>query len=383
MSEYQYYEFLAVDRPLTTQEMAALRERSSRAHITPVSFSNSYNWGDLKGDPREWMKRYFDLHVYVANWRTAIFMLRLPRHVFDSQVFHAFTADGVFEVEATPSHRVLVWALEESEDDDPFVQEGGAGWMARLAPLREELLRGDLRCLYIGWLAAVSQGLVDEGELEPMAVEGLGNLSAAQQALAEFLEVDVDLLAGVGLADRVGSKPEPAPDEVERWLAALPSTEVMEMLRLLLCGQGAQAERALKAKFAEWRRGLYAAPEAPLRPVRVLWQAAEKARELRLRREEKEREQAAAERRIKRQEYLASLAKDFPRIWRKVGKSAERGSGPGYDEACSLLADLAAAYGLHASRATFDQELRRFMANHLRRKALVQRLENAGLWRGI
>lgn len=107
MSEYQYYEFLAVDRPLTTQEMAALRERSSRAHITPVSFSNSYNWGDLKGDPRDWMKRYFDLHVYVANWRTAIFMLRLPRHVFDSKLFHAFTADGVFEVEATPSHRVL------------------------------------------------------------------------------------------------------------------------------------------------------------------------------------------------------------------------------------------------------------------------------------
>ena len=150
MSEYQYYEFLAVDRPLTTQEMAALRERSSRAHITPVSFANSYNWGDLKGDPRDWMKRYFDLHVYLAYWRTAIFMLRLPRQVFDSTVFHAFTADGVFEVEATPSHRVLVWTLEDAEDSDCFVHEGGEGWMSRLAPLREELLRGDLRGLYVG-----------------------------------------------------------------------------------------------------------------------------------------------------------------------------------------------------------------------------------------
>ena len=34
MSEYQYYEFRAVDRPLTKQEMGALRAISSRAEIT-------------------------------------------------------------------------------------------------------------------------------------------------------------------------------------------------------------------------------------------------------------------------------------------------------------------------------------------------------------
>jgi hypothetical protein len=31
MSEYQYYEFLAVDRPLTLTEQAEVREFSSRA----------------------------------------------------------------------------------------------------------------------------------------------------------------------------------------------------------------------------------------------------------------------------------------------------------------------------------------------------------------
>jgi len=29
--------------------------------------------------------------------------------------------------------------------------EEGVGWMTQLSPLREELLRGDLRPLYIGW----------------------------------------------------------------------------------------------------------------------------------------------------------------------------------------------------------------------------------------
>jgi hypothetical protein len=40
------------------------------------------------------------------------------------------------------------------------------GWMARLMPLRDELLRGDLRALYLGWLAGVSRCEVDGESLE-------------------------------------------------------------------------------------------------------------------------------------------------------------------------------------------------------------------------
>ena len=42
MSEYQYYEFLAVDRPLTIAQIAAVRKFSSRADISPTSFVNEY-----------------------------------------------------------------------------------------------------------------------------------------------------------------------------------------------------------------------------------------------------------------------------------------------------------------------------------------------------
>ena len=38
MSEYQSYEFLALDRRLTAQEMAELRSISTRAEITPTRF---------------------------------------------------------------------------------------------------------------------------------------------------------------------------------------------------------------------------------------------------------------------------------------------------------------------------------------------------------
>jgi hypothetical protein len=45
MSEYQYFEFAAIDRPLTDGEMAALRAVSTRAVITPSGFVNHYEWG--------------------------------------------------------------------------------------------------------------------------------------------------------------------------------------------------------------------------------------------------------------------------------------------------------------------------------------------------
>src|SRR5687767_6698097 len=44
MSEYQYYEFRAVDAPLTAKQMRELRAISTRAEITPTRFTNEYHW---------------------------------------------------------------------------------------------------------------------------------------------------------------------------------------------------------------------------------------------------------------------------------------------------------------------------------------------------
>ena len=67
MSEYQYYEFKAIDKPLTKKDMQALRNLSTRALITPTSFVNEYNWGNFKGTPLKLVEKYFDIFLYVAN----------------------------------------------------------------------------------------------------------------------------------------------------------------------------------------------------------------------------------------------------------------------------------------------------------------------------
>lgn len=56
MSEYQYYEFRAIDQPLASRQIGELRAVSTRAKISASRFVNHYEWGDLKADPRVWME---------------------------------------------------------------------------------------------------------------------------------------------------------------------------------------------------------------------------------------------------------------------------------------------------------------------------------------
>ena len=90
MSEHQYYEFHAVDRPLSKSDQQSLRALSTRARITATSFVNSYDWGDFKGDPARLMERSFDLHLYLANWGSRRLMIRLPKRLVDQQRLQSF-----------------------------------------------------------------------------------------------------------------------------------------------------------------------------------------------------------------------------------------------------------------------------------------------------
>ncbi|MBU4035123.1 MAG: hypothetical protein KKA35_01720, partial [Proteobacteria bacterium] len=335
MSEYQYYEFLAIDRPLTPEEMSELRDLSTRAHITPVSFTNEYNWGSFRGDPDKMMQQYFDAHVYVANWMTAVFMVRVPIETLSKMIVEVMSESYIPDFKATETHWIITWSLDESENYDRFGEDDGRDWMVRLAPVRDELLRGDIRSLYIGWLVAVAREMAEDDDLEPLFLEGLGELTAAQQALAEFLEVDKDLLEGAGLGSPALKAQETSQDKINEWIGRLAQDEVTDILRQLLAGKGQQVEKALKNRFAAWRRGLRGdMTEAPRRTVEELLKNAETAKKIRLEKKELEQKKRESKRRKEREAYLKILSENFPKAWDTVRQHIERGSGLAYDDAC-------------------------------------------------
>src|SRR5271156_5175476 len=83
MSEYQYYEFQAIDRPLSGADQEALRALSTRARISATSFTNSYEWGAFKGDPARLMENWFELHLYLSNWGSRRLMIRWPARLIN------------------------------------------------------------------------------------------------------------------------------------------------------------------------------------------------------------------------------------------------------------------------------------------------------------
>lgn len=382
MSEYQYYEFAALDRPLTREEMAQLRQVSSRAEITPSGFSNHYEWGDLKADPDEWMRRYFDAHVYLANWTTCRLCLRVPRTAFDDAELEPFAAEVGLRIEDSGEHWIFDWCLEDSENFDRFGMDDGTGWMARLAPLREELLRGDLRPLYLGWLGAVAAGQVEDEVFEPPPPPGLTALSAAQQALVEFLEIDADLLtaaqAGSAPGAHAGAAAEP---DLDAWLAQWTREDMAAVLKLIAQNRDAEGLRRVRSRLAAWLKSQRPAVAArPPRSVAELCEVAEVARSARQAREARDHAAQQAEQRLRHEAHLRRLLEDVDRQWAAVEAQVERGSGPGYDEAVRLILELDQAHKLGACRDEFTRALQRFVARHERRSALRRRLSEAGLW---
>ncbi|MEV0217743.1 hypothetical protein AB0H52_31480, partial [Micromonospora sp. NPDC050695] len=202
MSEYQYYEFTAVDRALTARERAELRSLSTRADITATSFVNTYEWGDFKGDPRTLMERYFDAHLYLANWGTRQLMLRLPNHLLDPATVAQY-CQGDSACAWTAGEHVIIDLHDGDEDGADEWDLDGHGLLASIIPVRAGLAAGDLRLLYLAWLRCVQSAEIADDEPEPPAPAGLGTLDAALTAVAEFLRIDPDLIA----AAATGSTP--------------------------------------------------------------------------------------------------------------------------------------------------------------------------------
>jgi hypothetical protein len=320
MSEYQYYEFLAVDRPLTTAEQAEVRQLSTRARITATSFTNEYHWGDFKGSPDQLMQRYYDAHLYLANWGTHRIMLRLPRTLLDPEIAGRYCVDGQVSISTTRDYVILDLT---SEDEAGEWVEDAEDSLSAIVGVRSELAAGDLRPLYLAWLSGYGVwerdedafADEDEEEVEPPVPAGLGSLTAPQRALADFLRLDSGLLEVAAEA----SPGLPTVKDDARALAAhiarLPVSDKDRLLMLVAEDQAARARMELLRGFRpdpDDQRG-----SGPRRTVAELLDTAAARR---LQREQRAAAKAAAQQALREQQRAAARqVADSPAPSKKPG----------------------------------------------------------------
>lgn len=151
---------------------------------------------------------------------------------------------------------------------------------------------------------------------EPAVPAGLGRLTGAQRALADFLRVDADLLdAGAEASAELGAEAGDTASAVGRWVKGLTSKEKDAALRRLLSDDDPHA----RAELLRAARPTAVRPGGSRPTVRALLEAAAVRSEAREREHQRlvevERERREQQARRERERRLDELAGQGERPW--------------------------------------------------------------------
>ncbi len=379
MSEYQYYDFKVVDHALTKTEMAALRAISTRAVITTTSFANHYEWGDLKADPLKLLEKYFDAFVYVANWGTREFHLRLPQELVDFKHLKSILPGKSTCVRSAGQFVIVSFESEVESDDD---WDDGTGWMGSLVSLRSDLLRGDLRCLYLGWLMFAQDDELPGDGLEPPVPAGLRELSAPLDSLIEFLGIDEDLIE-VAAAASAPLSAGPSRKELATWIQGLPVNEKDDLLVDFLSESGERRRVELLQRFQRENAVATKLGAIERRTVKDLVTAARVRADERARQLSAKRAADAARKKTKgeadRAVYLEGLAKREKAVWKQVEAYIEKRQPKDYERAVILLVDLHDLAVRQEDETGFQLTMEELRKTHASKGAFLRRLAKANL----
>ncbi len=342
MSEYQYYEFQSVDRALSKEDRAQLRGISSRAQITATSFTNHYEWGDLKANSKdiEFLPDIDDVAIYDLG---------------DSTIFDV-------DIGEMP--------------EDSYEWDDGSGWLAALAPLRADLLSGDLRVLYLAWLIGVQWDIVPGDEVEPLP--GIGKMNGGLEAFADFFRIDPDLLQAASESGAVSETPELSPETFRAALDSVADEEKTSWLYRLVQGDlrvaaevKRRAEKILSPSGdSSIKTGLRTVSDLRSRASEI--RKAREDSEARRREEERLRDERLEEE--KRRARLRDLRLRGEEVWLDIENEISRRDISAYERAAALISDLRAIAEKDGALDTFSSRLDSLREKHKRKARFIEQL---------
>ena len=252
-----------------------------------------------------------------------------------------------------PSDLYELWSPGEYLDD--------------VVEIRNRLLSGDARVLYVLWLCAAADQYVSPDILEPPVPGGLAELVEPCAALMEFFGLDPLILVA---ASEAAPAPPPLKDHQHRcatWIDALSHDDCRQLLRRLLAEDAAVVQAEMLATVRDsGPRGDWPAAVAG----RTFYELFERTDELRAEddaREQKKRDNATRRQAAKQQRDRKNRMKEMAKAPQKWLREAEmlvaaRGT-QNYQTAAEILVDLRDALG-----GDEGAEITRTHAAHLAKK---------------
>ena len=376
MSEYQFYEFQALDRKLTKTEQTYIESLSSRVKLSPTTAIFTYHYGDFRNKPEDLLEKCFDIMLYIANWGTRQLVFRLSKELVDATLIQEYCVDRCISISTTPKYLILDINIDDNDYRD-WIE--GDGWLSDLAALRDELLQGDFRVLYLAWLKAKTRvsdehhPFMDESDiLEPSLPNNLQDLSDAQENFVEFFKVNQDLIA---VAAKNSNSTE---EEVASWEELIPILSEAERNEFLV--KVLKNEPLVGTQLAKRLRELSHSQVAlnqgngERRSLSQLIASAEEHSKLR----EKQGRKALKRARIAE---LEALVPKQAKIWQEISRLIGSKQSKFYDEVVTHLINLRDLAEYKGKMAEFELRIQQIQTDYGNRHGLISRMQKAGLLR--
>jgi len=379
VSEYQYFEFKALDRPLTAEQQTAIRRISHEVELTPVGAVFTYTAGSFRADPKAVLAQYFDAMIHLTGWGDKRLMFRFPVSLVDLEQVRAY---------GDPLGKRVTWSVgnDYAMLDIHFLRDSGAGWieaerwLPSLVPLRVDILRGDTRVLYLAWLKSLESEDAEDATDEPPVPPGMHELSPQLEAFLELFEVDPYLLeVAVDESAEISGFPTGsgyyppfgmAEADARRAVEALSRHESDAYLLRIARGEPL-ADVAMLRRLRE----LAAVSATGISPRRTTTQLLAAAREARVR-SDGQRAQAAEAQHIVELEDLAAREEQ---AWAVVERLVTRRDARVHDEAVDMLLKLREAAVYKGHLPAFEKRMAALCAHVRGRRGLMGKLRAAML----
>ena len=378
MSEFQQYQFRTIDQPLTSEQRSRIGSLSSRSIVNSNSATFVYHYSDFRGNPLQLMTNDFDAMLYVTNWDTRQLMFRFPRKLVDEQAILQYAIEPPYAEDSLEFHlkkEVIIMEFTlNNEEDSGWLEEDDFD-LGDFTSLRNDIINGDYRMLYLAWLRVAENYTyieTDEWEEEELELQSppipadLKNITSSLSAFINSFRVDQDIISAAA-----AKNPNSAKQNInyKTLLDKLSITEKEDFL-LRILNQQPRIDLLLKKRLEQFLSSS-PKPEKPVVSLNELVDSAKTEESKRLKREKEERLKAHEKR-------MKKISSEKEMHWGSVHFNLNRKTGKSYDLATATLKDLSDMYTFEGQAEEFQKKLNPII-EATTSQALLRRFKGMGL----
>ncbi|MDX2302094.1 MAG: hypothetical protein NW226_04805 [Microscillaceae bacterium] len=367
MSEFQYYEFRAIDKPLSSKARAEISSWSSRTTADAHSAIFTYSYSDFPKNAHQVVEEYFDMMLYYANWGSVQLIIKLPLDLIDLRKIEQYCVGDTISLSKKNDFVLLDFEFNEDEGFEDWIDL--QGYLSRLIGIREEILSGNYHSLYLGWLHSIWRARdwedFEGSDLAPELPDSPPQLTDSLLAFIDLLGID-PVIKDFWMQQSPPAKHTKLLDIAQQISLLSDAEKQAYLLRL------AEGEALLSTKFLNHLKKIAEKEEKPQnqssqKSVQEILAYLHEVETMRINEEQRLKEKDRVEK-------LEGWAKKEASFWQEVKKNIEEKNAKSYDYAIKILLNLKELAEYKNKTSEFEKRMNEIVQSYSRLSSFKDKL---------